>query len=64
MKHVASLDSEDGGDMFLQWATRRCTPEDRTLRNHHSENLKSCVFCFYVVDKFWMLQFKLMIEFI
>jgi hypothetical protein len=40
------FNSEDEGNIFLQnvyfhQTTRRYIPEDRTLHNHHCENLKS-----------------------
>jgi hypothetical protein len=44
---VSCFDPEDGGDMFLRkvgcihGTSQRYIPEDRTLHNHHCENLKS-----------------------
>jgi hypothetical protein len=44
------FDPEDGGGLFLQnvgWLSTNYMawhiPEDRTLHNHHSENLKSYI---------------------
>jgi hypothetical protein len=48
------INPEDGGDMFLRnvadfhWAIWRYIPEERTLHNHHYENLK---FDFYRITR-------------